>query len=156
MTEYEKIAVEKGYVIDESGFVYNSKGKLVNGTIRNKYKCICFKINGKDKKIPFHRLQAYQKFGDEIYKDDIEIRHLDNNPLNNSYENIGIGSNSDNKFDRPIEMRKRIAANANKKYSDELVLEIKDYYNSGHTYKEIMEKFNISSKGTLSHIINKR
>ena len=44
MTEYEKIAVEKGYVIDESGFVYNSKGKLVNGTIRNKYKCICFKI----------------------------------------------------------------------------------------------------------------
>lgn len=156
MTEYEKIAKERGYIINELGFVYNSKGKLVNGTIRNNYKCICFKINGKDKKIPFHRLQAYQKFGDKIYEENTEIRHLDNDPLNNSFDNIEIGTSSDNKFDRPIEIRKNIASNAHKKYSNELVLEIKEYYNSGHSYKEIMEKFNVSSKGTISYIINNR
>ena len=59
-------------------------------------------------------------------------------------------------MDQSKEIRVNKASNANKKYSDELVLEIKEYYNSGHSYKEIMEKFNISSKGTLSYIINKR
>lgn len=107
-------------------------------------------------KVSIHRLQAYQKFGDDIYEEGIEVRHLDGIRTNNSYENIEIGTSSDNKFDIPIEIRKIKSSNANKKYSDELVLEIKEYYNSGHTYKETMEKFNISSKGTLSYIINNR
>ena len=50
----------------------------------------------------------------------------------------------------------KAASNANKKYSDELVEAIKHDKTSGMSYKDLMAKYNISSKGTISYIINKR
>lgn len=47
----------------------------------------------------------------------------------------------------------KAASNANKKYSDEA---IKHDKTSGMSYKDLMAKYNISSKGTISYIINKR
>ena len=40
-----------------------------------------------------------------------------------------------------------------KKYSHEDIR--KDYYENKMTYKQLMKKYNIPSKGTISHIINK-
>lgn len=59
-------------------------------------------------------------------------------------------------FDQPKEIRIRKASNANKVYSDELVKQIIKDHEDGLSYREIMNKYNISSKGTLSYIINKR
>lgn len=39
-----------------------------------------------------HRLQAYQKFGERVFEPRMVVRHLDGNSLNNSWENIGIGT----------------------------------------------------------------
>ena len=66
------------------------------------------------------------------------------------------GSHSDNMNDVPKEVRMKAASNANKKYSDELVEAIKHDKTSGMSYKDLMAKYNISSKGTISYIINKR
>ena len=63
-----------------------------------------------------------------------------------------------NQLNQDIQLQKRVekASNANKKYPDELVMKIKEYRDLGHTYKEIMEKFNIPSKGTVSNLLNSR
>jgi len=155
-TYYEKVLFDLGYKVEKDGTCISKSGKILLGTINNGYKTISTKLLGKTIKVRVHRLQAYQKFGEIIFNEDIVVRHLDGNGLNNSWDNIEIGSYSDNMMDKPKEERIRIASNANKKYSDELVLEIKAYRNLGHTYKEIMEKYNISSKGTISNIINNR
>lgn len=163
----EILAYNKGYRINEKGDAYNinKPNKILKGSINSRnYKHIRIKnLEGNSKNstlgIPFHRLQAYQKFGDKIYEENIVVRHLDNDSLNNSWDNIEIGTESENYSDR-TEIQKnnfqKAGSKALTKYSDELVSEIKEYYKSGHTYKEIMEKFNISSKGTLSYIINNR
>lgn len=159
-TQNETFAYEKGYRVDENGNCFNIKNsnKFLKGYIKNNGYIYISIRNYENKicKISIHRLQAYQKFGNKIYEEKIVIRHLDGNKLNNSFNNIEIGTQSENALDQSKEIRINKSSNANKKYSNELVLEIKEYYKSGHTYKETMEKFNISSKGTLSYIINNR
>ena len=159
-TKNEILAYDKGYRIDENGNCFNLKNpdKFLKGSMNsNGYRYLGMrKPNDRPYMIPIHRLQAYQKFGDKIYENNIEVRHLDDNKLNNSWDNIEIGTHSDNMMDQQKEVRIKKSSNAHKKYSDELVLEIKEYHNSGHSYKEIMEKFNITSKGTISYIINNR
>jgi hypothetical protein len=102
---------------------------------------------------------GYLKFGDEIYTKGMQVRHLDGNPLNNSWDNIDIGTQSENMHDIPKERRVECALKATqrvKRYSDEDVLEMKRLRDNGAKYSEIMERFNISSKGTLSFILNDR
>jgi len=154
---YEELAKQKGYSVDKNGDVYN-KSKKLKGTF-NAVGYHVFKIRNQDgESVPVktHRMQAYQKFGDEIYNDKIVVRHLNSINTDNTWDNIGIGTMGDNMMDQAEELRVKKASNAHKKISDELVLEIKLYHNAGHSYKEIMEKYNISSKGTVSYIINKR
>ena len=86
-TDFSRKEVEafnKGYRINKDGIV-NYKDKEVNGFIRKVYKILGFRtIEGKCQHCSFHRLQAYQKFGDKIYENGIVVRHLDGNPLNNT------------------------------------------------------------------------
>jgi hypothetical protein len=148
-------AKERGFKVLENGDALNNKGKKVGGRY-NGYIATSFRSNGKIKHFMTHRLQAYQKFGNKIYEEGIVARHLDGNPLNNSCNNIEIGTTSDNMMDIPKEVRIKKASNANKKHSDETVKDIRKDRKSGMTYKELMYKYGISSKGTMSFIVNKR
>jgi hypothetical protein len=108
------------------------------------------------KNIPVHRLQAYQKFGDTIFDKNVVVRHLDGNPQNNSYENIGIGTQSENMYDIPKEKRiahAKHASSFNILYDAE---KVKEFYYNCKSYKLTMEQFNIPSKSTLHNIIHKR
>ena len=147
----------RGYSVDTIGNLYNPKGIKVTGCVHNNNRrYTCYRIEGKRKNVPFHRLVAYAKYGDSIYDDKIVVRHLDSNPLNNSWNNIAIGTQHDNMMDIDENERKKHASVANKKYSDDLVREIREKHRNGMPYTEIMNKYHISSKGTLSFIINKR
>lgn len=84
------------------------------------------------------------------------VRHLNGNILDNSITNIEIGTNSDNMMDIPEKIRQKRSSNANKKYPDDIVSLIKSDREKGMSYKELMNKYNILSKGTLSYIINNR
>lgn len=154
--KYEIIAKGRGYTITSDGTVYSPKGNRVGTHGKGGYKYFSFRIGGKIVKVYFHRFQAYIKFGDALYEDNIMVRHLDGNYLNNSESNIDLGTNSDNMMDIPKEVRINKSSNASKKYSDELVQAIKLDKESGMSYKELMIKYDISSKGTLSYIINHR
>jgi hypothetical protein len=74
---HERTISNLGYTIDKEGNCYNSKGKLLKGTIANTgYRVVSTTIDGKTIKIGLHRFQAYQKYNDEIYKEENEVRHL--------------------------------------------------------------------------------
>ena len=104
-------------------------------------------------------MQNKHKYGNIIYNDNIVVRHINNNSLDNSWNNIIVGTYKDNSNDIPQDVRMKRSINATqycKKYSDEKVLEIIRFYKSSNSYKETMKKFNISSKGTLNFILNYR
>lgn len=155
-SKFEIVAKERGYTITPDGIVYNKHNKSVGTSGKSKYKYFSFRIEGKIIKVYFHRFQAYIKFGEKIYNDNIVVRHLDGNLLNNSISNIDIGTSSDNMMDISEKVRQEKSSNANKKYSDDTVLKIQMDRQNGMSYKELMYKYNISSKGTLNYIINNR
>ena len=142
---------EKGYYVDTDGNVYGSKGckRLLRVSTTGYY---TFSYKPKDKRsnisIPVHRLQAFQKFGDRLFDDGIEVRHLNNNPLDNSFDNIGIGTHIENMQDKPKHLIRFWASHP--KHPHEEI--IKDRKN-GLKYKQLMEKYGIRSKGTISFII---
>jgi len=137
----EFIAISKGYFVSKQGVVYSPKGNVLKLSIR------------------VHRLQAFQKFGSEIYKEGVEVRHFNGIPLDNSWENILIGTRSENQMDIPKLVRNTRGLTGTKeiiKYPFDQVLEIRKYREDGHSYKEIMERYNITDRSTVSYLINKR
>ena len=152
----EKIVNERGYYIDKDGNVYNPSGKVLKGKIKNGYKCLAIRIDNRRVDVKFSRLQAYQKYGDEIYKDGIVVRHLDNVKENNSFTNSVIGTQRENILDNPKEKRLEYARNAAlkaNKYNKNFVDEIRQKHIDGWSYNKIKEHYKLS-KSTISFIIN--
>ena len=151
----EIYANKLGYKVLKNGTLLNPQNKSIGHYNNKGYKRFTLK---KDKKTYFifvHRLQAYQKYKDMIYNKNILVRHLDGDKTNNSYSNIVLGTNKDNMLDRDKEAlikQANYASSFTKKYNNELV---KRFYNKSKSYKLTKEKFNISSSGTLWHILNK-
>jgi len=150
MNKYE-IAIKRGYKVDLNGNVFNPNGyKLDLHLARYGYYVFNIRIHGKTMHIPVHKLISYNKFGIKSIDKEIHTRHLDGNPLNNNWNNIAIGSCSDNMMDKPKQQRVKDASNP--KYNHKMIIFDR---NNGMSYKDLMKKYNISSKGTLSFIINK-
>lgn len=155
-------AYNLGYRIDKSGNVvspYSGSIRKLQIASNGNYHKYVFGIRdaatGKRFVIDVHKLAAYQQFGSGVVGDSVVVRHLDGNSLNNAPLNIAIGSRSDNELDKPAAVRKRVAINASskrRKYTDEEVAKIREYHSV--SYKDTMDKFNISSKGTLHYILN--
>ena len=160
----EILAKKRGYRVDRYGYAYDKNNREVGRKNNRGYRYFAFKDeNNKVIKVYIHRMQAYQMYGKRIYQDGIQVRHLDGNSLNNSRKNIAIGTALDNHYDKPykkrVEARERFfnAARAfHIKYNDRTLEKIKKRREEGAKYKDIMKEFGISSKGTLSYIINNR
>lgn len=165
MKRLEEIAYEKGYRVSKDGQPLNPDGIPLRGTLSGRknmrYLAVAIKYSDCDgrklkKNCPVHRIQAFQKFGHAIYGDGVVVRHLDGNQFNNSYENILIGTVSDNIMDMPSEQRREKARLASKcsplRYQKDAIDAIKKDREDGMTYKELMQKYGISSKGTISYI----
>lgn len=152
---HEKIAYEKGYRATEDGKVIGMKGEPVGFYSQNGYLRFKFRDNGENRHTHAHRLQAYQKFGDKIYKNGTVVRHLDGDPKNNHIDNIDIGSVRDNIMDIPAHKRLEMSMHATsfvRKYDRD---EVKAFHEKSGSYMKTMEHFGISSKGTLHHILKK-
>lgn len=157
----EEKAFKLGFTIDKDGNVTNPKGGKVKGRIDLRGYLI-FSVKYKKIytiKIGVHRFQAYFKFGDEIYKNEVVVRHLNGNPLDNSWNNIEIGSQQENNLDKLPEVRTKAAYLASRKkvkFNDDIVKQIRLDYKNGLNYRELMSKYGIKSKGTISYIVKKR
>lgn len=152
----EEIAYNKGYFVVDS-IVYNKKGLIIRQSFNQSG---YFKFNiwyNKILTISVHRLVAYQKYKEFLYKDGIEVRHFDGNPLNNSYDNILLGTHQQNMMDIKEDVRLKASVKASeklRKFTDLEMDVIRSDKSLGYTYKELMLKYNISSKGTLHYILN--
>ena len=145
------VADEKGYKVQKDGSVIGKRGSKLKFFILNRsYNTFSVKYLGTAVNILVHRFQAYQKYGDSIFEDGIVVRHLDGNSFNNSWDNIAIGTQRDNIMDKPAEQRRKDASSP--KHDHNSIIE--DHKN-GMSYREVMNKYNISSKGTVSFIIRK-
>lgn len=125
----EEIAYNKGYYITPDGTAMGLKGFPLR-VKPNNWGRLEFTIRDgqRYRSIKVHRLQAYQKFGQKLYEPDMVVRHQDNNYLNNSWDNILIGTQSQNMMDLSAEERIRkskIAANKLKKLSDDEVRQLR-------------------------------
>ena len=155
-----KTAVEKGYVVSLDGCLYKNK-KLIKTFEQKGYKL--FSIRIPNKKYPLqlklHKLQAYQKFGDKLFEKGVQVRHFNGNSLDNSWDNILIGTNSDNQMDIPKEIRIRSATIASRKMQDQIrsyeerCLIYEDLKNNV-PYSEISLNRNVV-KSSLSYMKNK-
>ena len=162
-------ASKQGYTVSDTGEVYSPDGtkrKLQrdkDGYTRFSVTIVKelneFKVTSETRvySIPVHRLSAYQKFGNKLFKTGIIVRHLDNDCRNNYIDNIGIGTYSDNRMDIPADMRRLLAINAGRKRSkltDKDIVDIRLQFDAGATIKEIMLNYAIA-KSTASYIKNR-
>jgi len=147
-------AYNLGYRVNENGELIGLKGKPVGSNSGGYYR-IKIRENGSLINCSTHRLQAYQKYGEDIYKSGIVCRHLNGDSLDNSIDNIVIGTHSDNMMDRKQEDRIAKATYASSFIKVHNHDEIISFYNKSKSYNKTMKEFNISSKGTLHYIINK-
>jgi hypothetical protein len=147
--------IKLGYYIDKDGTMYNPKGKVIKGCVSSKanpYLKVGLRIlDYSSFSLRFHKLQAFQKYGNKIFEEGIVVRHKNGDSLDNSWDNILIGTQTDNLMDIPTAVRKRMGKNSKKHDHKKIV---KDYEN-GLSYSELMERYNISSKGTIHYIIKK-
>ena len=154
----EQIAYDKGYRVTKDGYLLNSKGRKIGRVNSSGYEQTSLKTNKKYIYIATHRLQAYQKYGDKLYEDGIVVRHLNGNRLDNSWNNIAMGTQKDNAMDIPKEVRIKRAisgAKANIKYPKDFILKLREDYKVIKNYAELGRKYNMCT----SHIwllINKR
>jgi len=154
MNKYE-ISKNRGYFVCEKGELYNPQNKKIGKLSNRGYIYFTLKINNRKTNIFSHRLQAYQKYGDNLFQKGIEVRHKNNIKTDNSWNNILVGTHSENMMDIPKQLRIKRAIHASsflRKHNND---EIKKFHKKYKSYKKTMEKFNISSKGTLHYILSK-
>ncbi len=161
LNELVILAYEKGYRINGGGQVVGLRGNILKPAVSKKRwgQYPYFNAGGVrigQRRVYVHRLVAYQKFGDRLFGDGIQVRHLDGDPGNNRPSNIEIGSASDNQMDKSPEVRRKLAISASRRtrrFSDEQVSEILKDRLGGMTYRQLQGKYG-ASKGTLSYLFN--
>ena len=159
----EKVAFEKGYYVFENK-VYNKYGRSRRITNNHKgYPSFTITVGSrkdntrKIKHVVVHRLVAYQKYKDRLYFDGIQVRHRNGDKEDFSFDNILIGSASENMMDKPRSERHRLACNAankRRRFNGVEIHDIRKFHKKYKSYKMTMHKYNIRSKGSLHYILN--
>lgn len=151
------MAYAKGYRVADDGSILNPRGKKLTGYIGSRgYRRFKYDRNKND--LDVHRLAAYQLFGNKLFEEGIEVRHLDGNALNNAKNNLAIGTASQNYFDKPLSVRLFVSnsgAQVLRKLTNIEIKEMRLKREHGASYKELMDKYGIA-KSTVSYIINKK
>ncbi len=158
----EIYAYNKGYRVNREGVLLNPDGKTLKGYYKNGYKY--YKLRKEEDYTKYaafkiSRLQAYQKYKNDMYHKGIVVRHLNGKRDDDSFDNIAIGTQSQNIMDCPKQDRDKRGYDASRKivkYSDQLVVKIREEHKSGMSYRKLQKKYNISSGATMWHIIHKR
>lgn len=108
-------AVERGYWFDfETNEVVTPKGTRVTPKTFGDQRYPTMTINdgtGTKHNVSFsiHKFVGYLLFGEIALRKKVNVRHLDDNPLNLSKENIAIGTSRDNNLDKSPHVRSNSA-----------------------------------------------
>ena len=159
----ESIAINMGYTYID-GVVKSPRGEVVTLRLSSGgYQQFSIHIKRGDnpkltRNVMVHRLVGYLKYGDKIYDYGMCIRHIDGDKLNNSYDNLVIGTHRDNMLDVPIQdriNRSLKSAETTRRFSEEELASIVVDRRSGMSYKDICEKYDVG-KSWCSYFFNKK
>lgn len=99
--------VEKGGTVDKQGNVISHLGRRLKKIVatndyrhKNYYESVPIYYSGRSRRVKVHRIIAFIKFGYDFLERGIMVRHLDDNGLNNTFDNIELGTWYDNYADR--------------------------------------------------------
>lgn len=125
----------------KNGKVFGKSGKeLLPYVNRRGYRVITLDTKNGRSAIKLHRIVAYALYGNDMFENNMVVRHLDDNLENNHPTNLFLGTHSENQLDR----MKRFKLHAN---------QVKVIYNSGLSRRELSDMFDISLN-TVSRIRN--
>lgn len=154
-------AIKKGLRIEKDGTVIGTRGVPIKGSLlrRSKkdksskvYLGAKYRYRGQAAKVMFHRLQAYTKFGDALFEKGTKTRHGDGGALDNSWDNINIGTHAVNMQDIPAKERR---ASCVKKLSDDQVREVLKLYDlGGCSYAKLGRQYGVG-RGTIRRYVKR-
>lgn len=104
-------AVERGYWFDfETGHLVTPRGTRVTPQCFGNQRYPTMTINdgtGTKHNISFaiHKFVGFLLYGEIALRKKVNVRHLDDNPLNLAKENIAVGTSRDNNLDKPETVR---------------------------------------------------
>jgi hypothetical protein len=155
-----QVAFDRGYHVDGDGVLWSHTGNRMNpGPGSTGYpRFTVVTPDGSRRAVMVHRLVGLQKFGDLVFRADLEVRHLDNNKFNFRPDNIGIGTGSENQMDRPVDARKThaiAAATTLRSLTDPEVLEMRRLHAAKVPYRVLRARFGVS-KSTVSYVCTGR
>lgn len=154
-TKYLLAAVERGYKITKDGRALGPKGNELKAIVdTNGYKLFFVWVPAPLRKrgtVRYYHLQAYQKYGDQIFDNgdkSIHVRHLNSDPLDDSWENIAIGTPRENMMDKPASVRRKVAkyaARHRRKLTDEQASEIRTRYSSSSvSMQDLADEYHVA------------
>lgn len=116
-----KTAYRKGYRVNARGQVIGPKGKrkLRLKTSNRKHAGYLYftvsvghNLHRQVVSVQVHRLAAYQRFGDAVFKRGVEVLHRGRSALDNRPSMLALGTREDNERDKPKHVRTRAAKRA--------------------------------------------
>lgn len=149
------LASRKGYRVTPEGVLLGVNGKPKKAQLHNGY--FGFSIRRADRSfghVKVHRLQAYQKYGEQAFAPALQVRHWDGNSQNNSAANLILGTPLENHYDKPEEVRVRTQQMASAAATKHNHPKVQAFFAGCRSYAQTMREFGISSKGTLHFILN--
>ena len=90
-------AFNKGYTVDCLGNCFKNGIEVKVMINKNGYKKFSIRINKEVIPVFIHKMQAFKKFGEKAFELGICVRHLNGNSIDNSVENIAIGTQKQNR-----------------------------------------------------------
>lgn len=149
-------ARELGYGVDNDGTCLRPDKSLQTVHVDSRgYYRFSLHLGAKSFPVHIHRLAALQRFGEEaLFAPGVQVRHLDNDRLNNSAANLALGSQRQNSADNPRNVNKRrcdASADKCRAFTDAEAIEVVQRVNSGEPQKSVAQSFGVS-KTTISAI----
>lgn len=156
MTPNERLAevFERGFKVTDAGAVLKPDGST-QPVGKDKHGYWRFSAKGSDGKIRqvmVGRLAAYQKYGEQLFADGIEVRHENGDEADNRLGNVLIGTKSQNALDKDPEVRRAVSAGAARKLTDDQVRQLREERARGTKYADLAQKYGIQ-KSTVSYIV---
>jgi hypothetical protein len=155
-------AIRSGYMLDENNNIIDPHGKIRKLCLHKGYPRFTIKFKHKKYAIDIHRLKAYHLYGDAIFENKLQVRHVNGNKLDLCDANIQLGTRQQNAMDIPEYDRRRISKNAviyaaikNRRFTDGEVTEIKKLNLYGISYARLAKAYK-TCKSTMSYIMNNK
>jgi len=158
-----RLALSKGYISDDGGNIFGPIGTRRKLFKIGKYLAFSVRADSSLKRrravsVFVHRFVAFRKYGECLFVKGIEVRHRNNISTDNTYDNLIIGTGSENQYDLPTidrYIRAKHAASFIRKFTDKEEEQIVRFHREYRSYAKTMERFGIK-KGTLHYVLHKK